>query len=119
MNAMGFAWRSLVRQPARASLGVLGVAAVGALLFDMLLLSQGLVISMRGLLEGTGFDLRVTSTDGLPGKGPLIPNAIDRTQSIARLPSVRSAIALRFANAVLLAGGPITIRRWAAAAIPR
>jgi len=50
MNAMGFAWRSLVRQPARASLGVLGVAAVGALLFDMLLLSQGLVISMRGLL---------------------------------------------------------------------
>src|SRR5206468_3519690 len=61
MNAMGFAWRSLVRQPARASLGVLGVAAVGALLFDMLLLSQGLVISMRGLLERTGFDLRVTA----------------------------------------------------------
>ena len=75
MNAMGFAWRSLVRQPARASLGVLGVAAVGALLFDMLLLSQGLVISMRGLLERTGFDLRVTATDALPGQGPLIPDA--------------------------------------------
>ena len=68
MNAMGFAWRSLVRQPARASLGVLGVAAVGALLFDMLLLSNGLVISMRGLLERTGFDLRVTATDSLPGQ---------------------------------------------------
>ena len=66
MNAMGFAWRSLVREPARASLGVLGVAAVGALLFDMLLLSNGLVISMRGLLERTGFDLRVTATDALP-----------------------------------------------------
>jgi putative ABC transport system permease protein len=101
MNAMGFAWRSLVRQPARASLGVLGVAAVGALLFDMLLLSQGLVISMRGLLERTGFDLRVTATDTLPGQGPLIPDAIARTDAIAHLPSVRSAIALRFANAVV------------------
>ena len=47
MNALGFAWRSLVRQPARAALGILGVAAVGALLFDMLLLSQGLIVSMR------------------------------------------------------------------------
>ena len=98
MNAMGFAWRSLVRQPARASLGVLGVAAVGALLFDMLLLSQGLVISMRGLLERTGFDLRVTATDALPGQGPLIPDAIARADAIAHLPSVRSAIALRFAD---------------------
>jgi putative ABC transport system permease protein len=106
MNAMGFAWRSLVRQPARASLGVLGVAAVGALLFDMLLLSNGLVISMRGLLERTGFDLRVTATDSLPGQGPLISDAVARAQAISRLPSVRSAIALRFANAVIVTGGP-------------
>jgi ABC-type lipoprotein release transport system permease subunit len=105
MNALGFAWRSLVRQPARASLGVLGVAAVGALLFDMLLLSQGLVISMRSLLERTGFDLRVTATDALPGQGPRIANAVQRTQGISRLPSVRSAIALRFADAAVLAGG--------------
>jgi putative ABC transport system permease protein len=102
MNAMGFAWRSLVRQPARASLGVLGVAAVGALLFYMLLLSNGLVISMRGLLERTGFDLRVTATDALPGSGPLIENAVADAQAIAKLPTVRSAIALRFANAVVL-----------------
>ncbi len=106
MNAMGFAWRSLVRQPARASLGVLGVAAVGALLFDMLLLSQGLVISMRGLLERTGFDLRVTATDSLPGQGPLIPNALAHAQAISKLPTVRSAIALRFANATILDGRP-------------
>ncbi len=106
MNAMGFAWRSLVRQPARASLGVLGVAAVGALLFDMLLLSNGLVISMRGLLERTGFDLRVTATDSLPGQGPLIPDAVARAQAISQLPSVRSAIALRFANATIVTGGP-------------
>jgi putative ABC transport system permease protein len=110
MNAMGFAWRSLVREPARASLGVLGVAAVGALLFDMLLLSQGLVISMRGLLESTGFDLRVTATDALPGQGPLITDAVNRTNTIARLPAVRSAVALRFANAVVLNGEPAGIR---------
>jgi putative ABC transport system permease protein len=101
MNAMGFAWRSLVRQPARAILGVLGVAAVGALLFDMLLLSNGLVISMRDLLERTGFDLRVTATDALPGSGPLIPDAVAATTAIAGLPTVRSAVALRFADAVV------------------
>ena len=101
MNAMGFAWRSLVRQPARASLGVLGVAAVGALLFDMLLLSNGLVVSMRDLLERTGFDLRVSATDAMPGQGPLIPDAVAATETISRLPSVRSAVALRFANATL------------------
>jgi putative ABC transport system permease protein len=106
MNAMGFAWRSLIRQPARASLGVLGVAAVGALLFDMLLLSQGLVVSMRDLLERTGFDLRVTATDSLPGQGPLIPNAVAAAQAIAKLPTVRSAIALRFANATILDDRP-------------
>ena len=76
MNAPGFAWRSLVRQPARASLGVLGVAAVGALLFDMLLLSQGLVTSMRDLFDRAGFDLRVTATDSLPGQGPQLADAI-------------------------------------------
>jgi ABC-type antimicrobial peptide transport system permease subunit len=72
----------------------------------MLLLSQGLVISMRSLLERTGFDLRVTATDALPGQGPLIANAVERAQAISRLPSVRSAIALRFADAVVLGGGP-------------
>ena len=46
MNAFAFAWRSLIRQPARAVLGIVGVAAVCALLFDMLLLSRGLVLSM-------------------------------------------------------------------------
>ncbi len=101
MNAMGFAWRSLVRQPARASLGVLGVAAVGALLFDMLLLSHGLVISMRDLFERAGFDVRVTASDALPGQGPLLADASARAAAIARVPSVRAAIALRLANAVV------------------
>ena len=68
MNAIGFAWRSLVRQPARAALGILGVAAVGALLFDMLLLSRGLIVSMQDLLDRGGWDVRVSAGD-LPGSG--------------------------------------------------
>ena len=99
MNAPGFAWRSLVRQPARASLGVLGVAAVGALLFDMLLLSQGLVTSMRDLFDRAGYDLRVTATDSLPGQGPQLDDAIATAEAIGALPVVRSAVALRFAEA--------------------
>ena len=97
MNALAFAWRSLVRQPARATLGILGVAAVGALLFDMLLLSQGLVISMRDLLERSGFDIRVSASDGLGG-GPPIADAADAAATIAALSSVSAAVTLRFAD---------------------
>jgi putative ABC transport system permease protein len=101
MNTLAFAWRSLVRQPARAALGILGVASVGALLFDMLLLSQGLVVSMRDLLDRSGFDIRVTATEDLPGQGPEMADAADAARHIALLPSVRSTITLRFENAVL------------------
>src|SRR5205085_6155628 len=92
MNAMGFAWRSLVRQPARTSLGVLGVAAVGALLFDMLLLSQGLIVSMRDLLERRGYDVRVTSTTALPRSGPLVSQATATAEALAALPEVRGTL---------------------------
>jgi putative ABC transport system permease protein len=97
-RALAFAWRSLVRQPARAALGVLGVAAVGALLLDMLLLSEGLVVSMRDLLERQDFDVRVTATDALPGSGPVIDDASRAAAEIAALPSVSGAITMRFAD---------------------
>ena len=98
MNAVGFAWRSLVRQPARATLGVLGVAAVGALLFDMLLLSQGLVVSMRDLLERQGWDIRVSAGD-LPGRGLRVARATNTAERIAALPSVGAALIIRVADA--------------------
>jgi ABC-type lipoprotein release transport system permease subunit len=104
MRSLSFASRSLVRQPARAALGVLGVAAVGALLFDMLLLSHGLVISMRDLLERSAFDVRVGASDR-PGGGPLMPDAILTARRIAALPSVRSVFTLRMAEASLEHGG--------------
>ncbi len=99
-RALAFAWRSLVRQPARATLGVLGVAAVGALLFDMLLLSQGLVVSMRDLLDRSGFDVRVGAADR-PGGGPLMADAGDTAARIAALPAVGSVLTLRMADASL------------------
>lgn len=106
MNALGFAWRSLVRQPARATLGVLGVAAVGALLFDMLLLSQGLVVSMRDLLDRSGWDVRVSVRE-IPGRGGRLSAASDTAARIAALPSVKATLIVRTANArVERAGGP-------------
>ena len=110
MNAVGFAWRSLVRQPARATLGVLGVAAVGALLFDMLLLSEGLIVSMRDLLNRGGYDVRVTSTTDLPRSGPRVQQAAAITGEIASLPAVRGALAIRFAEAQFTRDGqpPLT-----------
>ncbi|MDO8793196.1 MAG: FtsX-like permease family protein [Vicinamibacterales bacterium] len=116
-RAFGFAWRSLVRQPARATLGILGVAAVGALLFDMLLLSQGLVISMRDLLERSGFDIRVTATDSLPNGGPMIDNATDAARAIAALPSVSAALTIRFANARIERLAPSAVERLGAAPV--
>jgi putative ABC transport system permease protein len=109
-RAFGFAWRSLARQPARATLGILGVAAVGALLFDMLLLSNGLVTSMRDLLQRSGFDIRVTATDTLPGAGPPIAGAADAARAIAALPSVSAAITIRFADTTLERPGAMPIR---------
>jgi putative ABC transport system permease protein len=98
MNAIGFAWRSLVRQPARATLGILGVAAVGALLFDMLLLSRGLIVSMQDLLDRGGWDVRVSAGD-LPGSGLRISGAIETAEAISRLPSVQAALVMRTATA--------------------
>ena len=106
MKAMAFAWRCLVRQPARAALGVLGVAAVGALLFDMLLLSDGLVTSMREMLERTGFDIRVTATGDLPRGGRRIANASAVTAAFAELPEVERALAIRFADGVIVRPQP-------------
>ena len=67
MSALAFAVRSLVRQPGRAVLGVAGIAATGALLFDMLLLSRGLLLSFSDLLASGGYDVRIVGATGLAG----------------------------------------------------
>jgi len=53
MTPIAFAWKSLTRQRARTVLGLIGIAIVGALLFDMLLLSRGLSASFPSCSTGS------------------------------------------------------------------
>jgi putative ABC transport system permease protein len=117
MNVLAFAWRSLIRQPARAVLGIVGVAAVCALLFDMLLLSRGLVLSMQDLLQQVGFAIRVTATQALPGSGPRIRDASQVAAAITALPEVDDAVPLVFGDAEVTSTdspGPVLISFFAA-----
>jgi putative ABC transport system permease protein len=98
-------WLTLIRQPARSALAILGVAAVGALLFDMLLLSRGLVLSFRDLLDRAGFDIRVLATDAPPFSGPLLTEATALSQALSRLPEVESVLQLRLRDAELADSG--------------
>ena len=96
-----FALRSLVRQPGRAILGILGVAAVGALLFDMLLLSRGLVVSFRALLDAAGFDVRVMAADTPAFARPRIAEGEAAAAAIRALPDVDEVVSVRLGNAVV------------------
>jgi len=105
MTPVAFAWRSLTREPLRAALGIAGVAAVGALLFNMLLLSRGLLVSFDELLESTGFDVRVTATAALPTLGPAIARAGAAVRAIRALPEVEKVVPIRFGRAEVLGDG--------------
>ena len=99
MSSFVFAWRSLFRQPARAVLAIAGVAAIGALLFDMLLLSQGMLISFRDLLGEIGFDARVMATPSTPLTGPRVDGASATTAAIEALPEVDVVVPMRIGQA--------------------
>jgi ABC-type lipoprotein release transport system permease subunit len=105
LNALRFAWISSIRQPAKTGLGVLGIAAIGALLFDMLLLSRGLVISFHDLLDDTGFDVRILATDAPPPTGPSIPDPERLTATVARLPEVDAVVPVSFREGEVVAEG--------------
>jgi putative ABC transport system permease protein len=102
LRAIRFAWLSLVRQPARSLLGVCGIAAVGALLFDMLLLSRGLVLSFADLLERSGFDVRVLASDAPPMTGPRLVGATAIASELAGLPGIEAVLQLRVREAELV-----------------
>ena len=110
MTSFGLAWRNLVRQPARAVLGILGVAAVGALLLDMLMLSQGLIVSFADILERTGFDIRVTATESLPLMGPRIEDTAQASADLASLSEVEAVVPGRLASAELEGRGGETFQ---------
>jgi putative ABC transport system permease protein len=95
MSPWALAWRTVARNPARAVLAVAGVAVIGALLFDMLLLSRGLMLSFSDLLESSGVEIRVMARSGSMIHRGLIPDATELARSIEALPSVRRATLLR------------------------
>jgi putative ABC transport system permease protein len=96
MSAWGLAWRTVVHQPARALLAVGGVAVIGALLFNMLLLSRGLLVSFRDLLDTAGFDLRAMAAEGSLAHRVPLGDATSLAEEIRRLPAVQRVGLLRF-----------------------
>ena len=95
MTAWGLAWRTVARSPARSVLAVSGVTVIGALLFNMLLLSRGLLVSFRDLLDAAGFDIRVLAGQGSMLHRPPIADAASLAEAIARLPEVQRVTLVR------------------------
>ena len=95
MTAWGLAWRTIARSPARSVLAVSGVTVIGALLFNMLLLSRGLLVSFSDLLDSAGFDIRVIAAEGSMVHRMPIADAASLAAAIARLPEVASVAMVR------------------------
>ena len=109
MTAWGLAWRTLVHHPARALLAIGGVAVIGALLFDMLLLSRGLLVSFRDLLDTAGYDVRVMAAQGSLAHRVPLSGATSLADAIRRLPAVDKVGVIRTAPAVAsVPGGDAT-----------
>jgi putative ABC transport system permease protein len=104
MTSRALAWRTAAAEPARAGLAIVGVAVIGALLFDMLMLSQGLLVSFRQMLDTTGYDVRVVASDAFPARVDLT-NASEVAADIALLPEVRQVTIVRSDRAVVLVPG--------------
>ena len=104
MTSLGLAWRTARRYRARTLLAVAGVAIIGALLFDMLLLSRGLLTSFADLLNSEGFDVRVIASEGLPAMRVPIPGSAELAARIRELPSVRDVALIRMERARVRAG---------------
>ena len=102
MTAFALAWRTARRYRARAVLAVVGVAVIGALNFDMLMLSRGLMLSFADLINSTGYDIRIAGAGGLPLARQPIDNASVAMTQIAGLPEVASVAMMRTATGAVL-----------------
>jgi putative ABC transport system permease protein len=105
MTSRALAWRTLTANPARALLAVAGVAVIGALLFDMLMLSSGLLVSFRDLLDTAGYDVRVVAPDGPPVLRVPIPHATALAADLSRLPEVQEVAVFRMDRVVMTMSG--------------
>jgi len=96
MNGWMLARRTAWRYKTRTALAIAGVAVIGALNFDMILLSRGLLVSFGQLLDEMGFDVRVTSGGGVPVPRQPIPAAEALAGELQRLPEVEQVAVLWF-----------------------
>jgi putative ABC transport system permease protein len=110
MTALGLASRTIRRYRAQTILAVAGVAVIGALLFDMLLLSRGLLLSFSDLLDRAGFDVRVVGGGGMSMRLPIDDSSALIAQ-IRALPAVQRVAALRIqsATARTIVGRPVGV----------
>jgi len=95
MTALGLAWRTARRYRARAVLAVVGVAVIGALNFDMLLLARGLLLSFADLINSTGYNIRIVGSSGLPIPRLPVEDAATLVEKIRALPQVTSVAMIR------------------------
>jgi putative ABC transport system permease protein len=93
MTPFRLAWRTTLRYRTRAVLAIVGVAVIGALLFDMLLLSRGLLVSLGDLLNAEGFDARILATQGM-SRVP-IPDSAALAVRVRALPGVEKVAVIR------------------------
>jgi putative ABC transport system permease protein len=101
MTSFALAWRTALRYRARSALATAGVAIIGALLFDMLLLSRGLVDSFADLLDASGFDVRVVAHEGLPVLREPVRQATRVAADLRSLPEVEEVALVRIQDAVI------------------
>jgi putative ABC transport system permease protein len=94
MTGFTLAVRTAGRYKARTILAVAGVAIIGALNFDMLLLSRGLVLSFAEMLRSAGFDVRVSGGGGAPALRLPIKGAAELAEEIRRLPQIEDVMRL-------------------------
>jgi len=102
MTSRWLAWRTIRQHPIRGVLATIGVAFIGALLFDMLMLSHGLVDSFAALLDDAGYDIRVMASDGVSLVRTPMTGATQLAADIARLTEVRAVSVLRIERAMLV-----------------
>ena len=106
MTARALAWRTVTAKPARSVLAVTGVTVIGALLFDMLLLSYGLLLSFRDILDTGGYDVRVVATEGLPGFRVPLERATALVTELQTLPEIAEVVVIRNEGAIALLPSP-------------
>ncbi len=93
MSPLALAWRTTARYRTRAILAIVGVTVIGALLFDMLLLSRGLLVSFSRLLNAEGFDIRIVATQGF-ARMP-IPESDALATAVRAIPGVAGIVSIR------------------------